>query len=43
MPLAVYLAQQQDLGSAIVLSVVLLLLSVIVLVSLRDRWITTPT
>ena len=43
MPLAVYLAMENDMGSAIVLSVVLLLLSVIVLVSLRDRWIATPT
>jgi molybdate transport system permease protein len=43
MPLAVYLAMESDMGSAIVLSVVLLLLSVTVLVSLRDRWIATPT
>jgi molybdate transport system permease protein len=43
MPLAVYLAMEKDIGSAIVLSIVLLLLSVTVLVSLRDRWMTTPT
>lgn len=43
MPLAVYLAMESDMGSAIVLSIVLLLLSVVVLVSLRDRWIATPT
>jgi molybdate transport system permease protein len=39
MPLAVYLALETDPGAAIVLSIVLLLVSVIVLVSLRDRWI----
>jgi molybdate transport system permease protein len=39
MPLAVYLALETDPGAAIVLSVVLLLVSVVVLVSLRDRWI----
>jgi molybdate transport system permease protein len=39
MPLAVYLALETDPGGAIVLSIVLLILSVTVLVSLRDRWI----
>jgi molybdate transport system permease protein len=39
MPLAVYLALETDPGAAIVLSVVLLLVSVGVLVGLRDRWI----
>jgi molybdate transport system permease protein len=39
MPLAVYLALETDPGAAIALSVVLLGVSVIVLVSLRDRWI----
>jgi molybdate transport system permease protein len=39
MPLAVYLALETDPGSAIVLSIVLLIVSVVVLVSLRDRWI----
>ncbi|TDV48048.1 molybdate ABC transporter permease subunit [Actinophytocola oryzae] len=43
MPLAVYLALETDPGAAIVLSVVLLVLSVTVLVSLRDRWISTPS
>ncbi len=43
MPLAVYLALETDPGAAIVLSIVLLLLSVTVLVSLRDRWISAPT
>lgn len=43
MPLAVYLALETDPGAAIVLSIVLLLLSVTVLVSLRDRWISTPS
>jgi molybdate transport system permease protein len=42
MPLAVYLALEQDLDAAIVLSLVLLAVSVIVLVSLRDRWLATP-
>jgi molybdate transport system permease protein len=39
MPLAVYLALETDPGAAIVLSIVLLVVSVVVLVSLRDRWI----
>jgi molybdate transport system permease protein len=39
MPLAVYLALEQDLDSAIVLSLVLLVVSVAVLAGLRDRWI----
>jgi molybdate transport system permease protein len=43
MPLAVYLALETDPGGAIVLSIVLLILSVTVLVSLRDRWISTPS
>lgn len=43
MPLAVYLALETDPGAAIVLSIVLLILSVTVLVSLRDRWINTPS
>ncbi|MEQ4208941.1 ABC transporter permease [Actinopolymorpha sp. B9G3] len=42
MPLAVYLALETDLEAAIVLSLVLLLVSVAILVSLRDRWMTTP-
>lgn len=43
MPLAVYLALETDPDAAIVLSIVLLLVSVVVLVSLRDRWISGPT
>ena len=39
MPLAVYLALEQDLDAAIVLSLVLLVVSVAVLVGLRDRWL----
>jgi molybdate transport system permease protein len=39
MPIEVYLALQSDLDAAIVLSLVLLAVSVIVLVSLRDRWV----
>jgi molybdate transport system permease protein len=39
MPLAVYLALEQDLDAAIVLSLVLLVVSVAILVALRDRWL----
>ncbi|MEV6275524.1 molybdate ABC transporter permease subunit [Nocardia sp. NPDC051832] len=39
MPLAVYLALETDPEAAIVLSLVLLAVSVIVLVALRERWI----
>jgi molybdate transport system permease protein len=42
MPLAVYVALQQDLDAAVVLSLVLLAVSVAILVSLRDRWIASP-
>ena len=42
MPLAVYLALEQDLDAAIVLSLILLVVSVAILASLRDRWITAP-
>ena len=41
MPLAVYLAMETDLSSAIVLSLILLTVSVAILAGLRDRWITT--
>lgn len=43
MPLAVYLALESDPETAIVLSVVLLLVSVGVLAALRDRWISGPS
>jgi molybdate transport system permease protein len=39
MPLAVYLALETDLEAAIVLSLLLLLVSVAILASLRDKWI----
>jgi len=39
MPLAVYLAMETDPQSAIVLSIVLLAVSIVVLASLRDRWV----
>ncbi len=39
MPLAVYLALQDDPQAAIVLSLVLLVVSMLVLASLRERWI----
>ncbi|MEV0456612.1 ABC transporter permease [Catellatospora methionotrophica] len=42
MPLAVYLALETDLEAAIVLSLILLVVSVTILVSLRDRWISSP-
>jgi molybdate transport system permease protein len=42
MPLAVYLALETDLRDAVVLSLILLTVSVAILVSLRDRWLTTP-
>jgi molybdate transport system permease protein len=42
MPLAVYLALETDLQAAIVLSLILLTVSVVILASLRDRWITSP-
>jgi molybdate transport system permease protein len=38
MPLAVYLALEDDPAAAIALSVVLLVVSVLVLVGLRGRW-----
>jgi molybdate transport system permease protein len=39
MPLAVYLALEQDVDAAIVLSLVLLVVSVVILGALRDRWL----
>jgi molybdate transport system permease protein len=39
MPLAVYLALEQDLDAAIVLSLVLLVVSVVILAAMRERWI----
>ncbi|CAL9380328.1 ABC transporter permease [Streptomyces sp. enrichment culture] len=42
MPLAVYLALQNDPPAAIALSLVLLTVSITVLAALRDRWLTTP-
>jgi molybdate transport system permease protein len=42
MPLAVYLALQDDPATAIALSLVLLLVSVLVLVGLRGRWTGGP-
>jgi molybdate transport system permease protein len=41
MPLAVYLALEQDIDAAIVLSLVLLVVSVAILAGLRDRWLGT--
>ncbi|HEY8453349.1 MAG: ABC transporter permease [Micromonosporaceae bacterium] len=43
MPLAVYLALETDLEAAIVLSLILLLVSVAILASLRDRWLRGAT
>ena len=42
MPLAVYLALQDDPSTAIALSLVLLAVSVLVLVGLRGRWTGGP-
>ncbi|SEH01174.1 molybdate transport system permease protein [Nonomuraea solani] len=42
MPLAVYLALETEPEAAIVLSLVLLVVSVIILASLRDRWVSAP-
>ncbi|MFC4536133.1 molybdate ABC transporter permease subunit [Sphaerisporangium dianthi] len=42
MPLAVYLALETDPEAAIVLSLVLLAVSVIILATLRDRWVNSP-
>jgi molybdate transport system permease protein len=39
MPLAVYLALEQDIDAAIVLSVLLLTVSIAILAALRDRWV----
>ncbi|MFD6098416.1 ABC transporter permease [Nocardiopsis flavescens] len=41
MPLAVYMAMQRDPEAAIVLSLVLLLVSLAVLATLRERWVNT--
>ncbi|GAA2819805.1 MULTISPECIES: ABC transporter permease [Kitasatospora] len=42
MPLAVYLAMEREPEAAIALSLVLLVVSVAVLVGLRERWLSTP-
>ncbi|TCB99626.1 molybdate ABC transporter permease subunit [Micromonospora zingiberis] len=42
MPVAVYLALETDLEAAIVLSLILLTVSVVILASLRDRWVSAP-
>ena len=42
MPLAVFLALENDRGAAIALSLVLVAISLAVLVALRDRWFATP-
>lgn len=42
MPLAVFLALENDRGAAIALSLVLVAVSLVVLVALRDRWFATP-
>ncbi|TQL56310.1 hypothetical protein FB474_3924, partial [Oryzihumus leptocrescens] len=39
MPLAVYLALESDPEAAIALSLVLLVVSVVILAVLRDRWL----
>jgi molybdate transport system permease protein len=42
LPLAVYLALESDQEAAIALSLVLLAVSLLVLISLRDRWLASP-
>jgi molybdate transport system permease protein len=42
MPLAVYLALETDLDAAIVLSLILLAVSVGILATLREKWVSTP-
>ncbi len=42
MPIAVYLALENDIQGAIVLSLILLTVSVAILAGLRDRWIGSP-
>jgi len=42
LPLAVYLGLDSDPGGAVALSVVLLVVSLVVLVSMRDRWLVRP-
>jgi molybdate transport system permease protein len=42
MPLAVYLALETDLQAAIVLSLILLTVCVVILASLRDKWLASP-
>ncbi|MEZ5296610.1 MAG: hypothetical protein R2697_10180 [Ilumatobacteraceae bacterium] len=39
MPLATYLALETDPGEAIVIALVLIAVSLVVLVGLRDRWL----
>ena len=41
MPLAVYLALENDLQAAIALSLVLLAVSLVLLIAMRDRWFPT--
>jgi molybdate transport system permease protein len=43
MPLAVYLALESNPESAIALSLVLVAISIVVLVMLRDRWFPSAT
>jgi molybdate transport system permease protein len=42
MPLATYLALENDPSSALVLSLIMISVSFLVLISLRDRWLETP-
>ncbi len=42
LPLAVYLGLDSDPGGAVSLSIVLLVVSIVVLVGLRDRWLVRP-
>ena len=42
MPLLVYTELQRDAGTAQVLSLIMLVISIVILVALRDRWLGTP-
>jgi molybdate transport system permease protein len=42
MPTLIYVTRQSDQDAALVLSLVMLLVSIVVLLALRDRWLVTP-
>ena len=42
MPTLIYVTRQSDQDAALTLSLVMLLVSIVVLLALRDRWLGTP-